>query len=496
MNLMTTSHKNLVDEWDYERNAVDINTVTRKSGRKAHWICSLDNRHRWEAVVAKRTSGQGCPFCSGKRALPGVTSLKALHPDLMKEWDWSRNTDLDPDQLLPGSSKKAHWKCSADPRHMWVTKIHHRTGSGSGCHYCTGQKPLRGQNTLADKKPNLATQWNKSKNDLTPFDVTPSSGERVWWTCPKNAEHTWDAVVYSRKSPDDGYPKCNPKSSKAETELAEFVEEFTEIQRNVRDLIRPYEVDILVPKKKIAIEFNGVFWHSQAGTGDKNSHRNKVRMCSEEGVQLITIWEDDWIYRKDIVKRMLKHKLGYSDEPKTYARKTYVDSEISTVEAHNFQKKNHIQGAGFGSLKIGLRDEKGTLVALGVFKKRTKTTLELVRYCTSHHVIGGQSKILSWIDLNVEYTEMITFADLSLSTGDLYEKTGWTLDGELPPDYMYVVGDQRKHKYGYRIKRFKEDPKLKYEEEYSETQLAQLNGLRRIYDCGKLRYIRMNPELV
>lgn len=495
-NLLKDVYPELADEWDFKLNSIDIGTVSCKSGRKVHWICSKDPRHQWESVVAKRTAGQGCPYCNGKKALPGVSSLKAVHPDLMKEWDWEKNSDIDPDNTLPGSAKRVYWICSSDSSHRWDAKIYHRTGSGSGCHYCTGQKPTKNKNTLAYKKPEIAEQWDYERNFLSPEDVTSSSSKRVWWVCPENPRHSWESAVYSRRLPGEGCPKCNSRTSKGETELAEFISEFFGIHRNTREIISPFELDIYIPEKKLAIEFNGIFWHSSLHTKDKDAHRNKVSMCAEQGVRLITVWEDDWKYREAIVRKMLKHKLGISTESRVYARKTVLDPSISQTEAIEFQEKNHIQGSGSGSLKIGLRDHENSLVALCVFKKRDSKTLELVRYCTLSHVIGGQSKILKWVDRNINYERMVTFADLSISDGSLYTETGWKLEKELDPDYMYVVGDHRKHKYGYRLKRFRDDPNLKYIDGYTESQLAELNSLHRIYDCGKIRYGRVNPKLV
>ena len=86
-------------------------------------------------------------------------------------------------------------------------------------------------------------------------------------------------------------------------------------------------------------------------------------------------------------------------------------------------------------------------------------------------------------------TKIVTFSDHSVSDGGLYEKLGFTLDKELAPDYSYLVDEERKHKFGYRITRFKNDPYLKYKEGLTESQLAKINGIKRIWDCGKSRYV-------
>ena len=115
----------------------------------------------------------------------------------------------------------------------------------------------------------------------------------------------------------------------------------------------------------------------------------------------------------------------------------------------------------------------------------------LERYCTSQVVVGGMGKFLayglSWARL-VGVVDIVTFADLCVSNGDLYEKLGFVKDKVLRPDYRYIVNGRRVHKFNYRKKRFKEDPNLVWRDGLSESELAILNGIDRVWDCGKIRY--------
>lgn len=192
---------------------------------------------------------------------------------------------------------------------------------------------------------------------------------------------------------------------------------------NSREIIPPYELDIFVPDKGIAFEFNGVLWHSDKYQKDSNYHKNKMDECNKKGIRLIMVWEDDWIHKPHIIKRMINRQLGTSAEQRVYARNTYVDSSVSLSEIREFQNDNHIQGYGAGGIKIGLREkDTGLLVAAMTLKKKPSDSLELVRYCTSKSVVGGHSKLISWIESNLQYKCINTFADLSISDGDLYEK--------------------------------------------------------------------------
>src|SRR5690606_30137123 len=135
------------------------------------------------------------------------------------------------------------------------------------------------------------------------------------------------------------------------------------------------------------------------------------------------------------------------------------------------------------------------IVAVCVLKK-FRDDLTLSRYATDRLVPGGHSKMISWIQKNLDFDRLVTFADLCVSDGSLYETTGWRRDAELAPDYRYVVGSRREHKFNYRLKRFRDDPNLLFEEGMTEKQLAELNGIPRIWDCGKIRYVMEKIKLL
>jgi hypothetical protein len=277
-------------------------------------------------------------------------------------------------------------------------------------------------------------------------------------------------------------------SSLGEQSLAAFIEALgLEFDIGNRNIIPPYELDIFIPSKNIAIEFNGLYWHSEEKRGSRY-HYNKWNACNDRGIQLIQIWEDDWKYRRYIVERMIANKLGCSMEPRVYARNCHVTVEDKNT-AQEFLEGSHIQGFVLASYHYGLRDMDGDLLAICSFKKDGEYW-DLVRYATSKKVIGGFSKVLKKFRLD-HSGPIKTFADLTISNGDLYYKTGFVLDKILDPDYSYVMSgmEVRQHKFSFRKKRFKDDPNLSFSEHMTERELAAKNNLYRVYDAGKLRFI-------
>jgi hypothetical protein len=128
-----------------------------------------------------------------KKALPGYNDLASQHPDLLKEWDYTKNT-LAPTDCTSGSSKKVWWICSDG--HEWEAAISSRA-KGSGCPYCSGLKVIHGVNDLVTLAPDLLNGWDYQRNKApSPDSVSPHSHKVVWWKC--SAGHTWQEIIRKR----------------------------------------------------------------------------------------------------------------------------------------------------------------------------------------------------------------------------------------------------------------------------------------------------------
>ena len=205
--------------------------------------------------------------------------------ELMNEWDWEKNKVLyrDPKTLTYGVTKKAWWKC--DKGHEWLAQISHRT-KGSGCPYCSGRYAIKGENDLQTINPHLANEWNYEKNnELTPDNVMPNSTKKVWWKCQKG--HEWQAVIGSRNR-GLGCPICN---SERNTSLPEYAILFYLKKCNLEAFHSykhyGYELDIYIPSIKIAIEYDGYFWHRNKEKKDLE----KNKKCKKDGIKLYRIRE-------------------------------------------------------------------------------------------------------------------------------------------------------------------------------------------------------------
>ena len=191
----------LAKEWDYERNYPLVpNSVTEHSGKKAWWVC--EKGHSYSQIISNRSYGQRCPYCYGDKVCDD-NCLLFINPTLAKEWDYKKNKNLTPRQVLPNSSKKVYWICQIG--HRYHASISHRN-NGRGCPYCSGAKVCE-DNCLASVNPKLSKEWDYENNGkLTPYDVTKGSRKIVSWICKNN--HSYSASVLD-KSWGRGCPYCS-----------------------------------------------------------------------------------------------------------------------------------------------------------------------------------------------------------------------------------------------------------------------------------------------
>ena len=128
----------LMAEWDWEKNndfGFDPKTLTLGNNKKAWWKCNKG--HEWQATIANRNYGYGCPYCAGKKVLKGYNDLQTINPKLASEWNYEKNMELTPSDVTPGSKRKVWWKCANG--HEWQAVIANRN-KGCGCPYCSGRK--------------------------------------------------------------------------------------------------------------------------------------------------------------------------------------------------------------------------------------------------------------------------------------------------------------------------------------------------------------------
>lgn len=284
-------------------------------------------------------------------------------------------------------------------------------------------------------------------------------------------------------------------TSYSEKEIVDFVKSIYdgEIIENSKKIIPPKELDIYISNKNLAIEFNGVHWHDENHV-DKNYHLAKTNMCNKKGIDLIHVFEDDWLYKKEIVKSMIASRLGVYKE-KIFARKCQI-KEIEKDQAKIFFDENHLQGFTYGDLYLGLTFNDELIQCVCINKKGWHDgNVELTRMVTklNTQVVGGFSKLMKHISDYVEYKSITSYVYKAWFNGKGYIESGFKIVKENSPSYSYVVNGRRVHKSHFRknkIKKMFERGELKfYDSNKTEHENMIENKIYRIYDCGTMKVI-------
>ena len=292
--------------------------------------------------------------------------------------------------------------------------------------------------------------------------------------------------------------------SAAEIEIREYVRKLlgsnANILYNKKNIIsepgKTYELDIFLPEKNVAIEYNGVYWHSTKSVPN-NYHLSKTQLCAKKGIRLIHLFEDEWKWKPEICKSIISSSFNIYKE-RHYARQCDV-KPISSKTYRSFLMENHISGPVNSKYKYGLFTSGGELVqVIGIGHSRFKRNeLELHRMCSKlfTNVVGGFSKLVKHAADDIKNTEHIaasielySYVDLSKFTGSGYGKSGFSYISTTKPSYFYVSGNL-KHKNRLQMQKSKLSRLLdNFDASLTEQQNAVKNGYHCIYDCGTKKY--------
>lgn len=453
------------DRYDYS-NSVYVNQKTLVS-------VTCNDHGPFLVRPANHWKGVGCPVCRGPKKKPHNTKqfikdAKKIHGD---RYDYSKSVYTKNKDQITVICKK-HGEFSLTP------KDHKR---GNGCPKCGQNQRLGDRRVSFDEFCKRANEIHNNKYKYHD-DTYSGTHNKVNIICHK---HGYFEQIAKNHLIGAGCPTCSIHLSKNEQSIFEFIKLYCpDVSQRDRELIAPYELDIIIPSRNIAIEYNGLLWHSDLYKSDKYYHANKTKLCNKAGYRLIHVWEDEYINSPEIQKRFILNALGVLQSKSIAARKTTIE-KIPKNTARDFLLLNHIQGAAPSSLDLGIK-HKEDVIGVASFLC-IKSDWQMVRFATSTRVIGGLSKVASYFRKNVSKS-FFTFCDLSRHDGKSYEKAGFIADFIIKPDYTYLVKGERKHKFGFRRKHIKRQFPLIYSENKTEKEMMIEAGIPRIWDCGKIRY--------
>ena len=469
---------------EYVNNSTKIDVRHNVCGR----VYKTDMSHFW--------SGRNCPYCANEhrndeRNKQGekkfYEQLKRLHLE-----------PVDSNYKYHNQRDVLEVKCSVCGRvqKSWAVNIM----TNHGCKACGA------------KKSGLKEKFLEKLEDYPDWELV---GDYVNATTPTKFRHIpcgkiYEKAPYTVTSSLDTCYQCRTSSS--EKEVANFVKQFEpSTLTGVRTILDGWkELDIFVPDKHIAFEFDGIFTHSVETLMAKTKHKkhpmtereatkyhlDKTLEAETKGIRLIHIFEDEWLYRREIVEDKIKAYLKVPME-RIYARNTTV-KEIDKKTGNDFLEENHIQGqVKDGKIYIGLfyNDE---LVAVQSYEKLRKRSggspgkWALNRYATKLgvNIIGGFSKCMKYFERNFSPILIVSYADLRWTDrqNNVYLSNGFVPTRINPPTYWYIRQRQRYHRFGFSKKEIKKRFPEIYSDEKTEKEMMREQKYYRLYDCGTIRY--------
>lgn len=483
-------------EQEYIGNKNKVQIICRKHG--AFW--QKPNGH---------LLGRGCPECAndGKRTRNALVSalvkegLLARLQKVNRAWEYDLRT-------FAGMEKPMRCVC---PTHGEFFAWPNNLLKNSGCRGC-GELKLQAH--MLERRLTLEEVELRGQSvygDLFEYHRVEHSekGAMVFGRCTKhNVEWRQAAEGYAVYNP---CGLCTRHLSKGEQQVFDFLSNLTKAETRNRTILKPKELDIYLPERKLAVEYCGEYWHSAGSKEEerktRKKHIEKYLACKEQGVRLITLWESEWKERNYAIRRLLRNAVGKS-KGKLMARKCEL-RKATAAEARAFYDRYHPQG-GAGAGEHYALFWKGKMVACMRFvlgandrgaaaKDRVWT---LGRYATRITVAGAASRLFKAFVTEFNPPEVKSFSDNRFFDGGMYAQLGFVLEEEVSEDYVVwspKIGIRPKPHYQRRMlpKRLEEhgvaeqfnpetDPR-------TEAEMTYLMGARRLYDCGKKRWLWTRP---
>ncbi len=348
------------------------------------------------------------------------------------------------------------------------------------------------QNSFIKKAKHLHPYYDYAKV------LYKSSRENITVICQKHKEFT---ITPNHLLMGRGCQKCSNGCtvSKGELEVLEGIST-SEIVHSDRKILNGKELDIYIPNKNTAIEYNGLMFHSQGkengkiNNTPKNYHLDKTTLCEDQGIQLFHIFENEWKTKKEIWQSVLNNKISSELTTRVFARKCEI-KEVSASEAREFENSNHLQGAGLSSIRYGLYydDMLVSLMTFGKSRMSKKYQYELIRFCSKLNtvVVGGASKLLKHFERKNAPQSLVSYANRRWSQGDLYLNLGFNLSHISGPNYFYFKSNSDKLYSRNKFQKHKLKELLDiFDDSLSEWENMKNNNYRRIYDSGNFVFFK------
>lgn len=279
---------------------------------------------------------------------------------------------------------------------------------------------------------------------------------------------------------------CHPKASSGQLEVFEFVKSLVDdAVLDDKTMIAPRELDVWIPSQNLAIEYNGLYWHSLDHKPDKDYHQKKLEACIKKGISLLAIYEDEWRDSREICESMIRHRLGLSKR-KLFARSLDIVI-LTSKQKKEFFNNNHLEGDTPSRVAFGLKDPisddivASMSIRVPFHKKHASDCLEVARCCAKANTnvpgwLGRLTKVSHEYTLKAEKCGLMTYVDARVGPGNAYKKAGWTLmNHDTGSRFWWTDFENRFNRFKFKADRSRN---------MSQAQVAEEAGVVMIYGCS------------
>lgn len=487
--LVTLCPELVKNSWDYSKNnelKLFPNQLGPGSGKKAWWKCEYGHSYSMRIVSKTGMNSSGkkmyrpcqCPICSGQITVEGINDLETKYPAIASTWDFDKNI-LMPNQVHCGSSMDVWWKC--EKGHSYKREVWSRVHSNLGCPICSGRYADPGKTDISTLSPFVAKLWDYNKNNANPKNVTLNTHTEYWFICdmcgksykslPFNVHKSYIATGTCN------CPVCH--NSAGERAVGEFIKAVianngidATVQLNNRTILKNRkELDIYIPELQIAVEFNGIYWHSlECLNSNKISNyrdHNKAVECYKYGIRLITIYENEWAQNTEAIKDFLENAIINANN------KNYIDNSCIIHHITYDDMRNRIF-----SKTSNLSDYNMT-IQYGKYISYISYTVQKNILMISSILSGNFECILKIIDSIAEKYQCNTIrieADLNVSDTVAIRNYGYFLINIIEPELFDITS--------YDIKKA----------DFIKHNTKNINTKSKdcIYSCGKMVFEKSN----
>ena len=255
-----------------------------------------------------------------------------------------------------------------------------------------------------------------------------------------------------------GCPKCaNIKKSKEEENIYKILNDWNiNIIKNDRLIFQnKYELDLYLPNYNLAIEYNGLYWHSSEFR-DNLYHQNKYLDCYEKGINLIQIFEDEWLHQREKVIDKLKRYLNIQKDNIIDINQCVIEelNNQNTLDLYYFEEDNFLEIDDLrhekSDINIVLKYNNEIISILSLNKENDNKYIITRFFDRLNYQINNSFKtLLNWFIQNFKSSEIEYSDDLRWSQEKLLLNNGFVFDKLIEPkEYYTIKSNQNRLKYG------------------------------------------------